>query len=142
MMTSRKWRIRSTETTNSLGGQPSYVLMPGHNSMFMPGEGANVRERSGFATHHFWVTQYQPDELYAGGKYPNHSGPGEGLPKWINDDQLLNGEDLVVWYTLGVTHVPRPEDWPVMPVHRTGFKLMPWGFFDRNPTIDLEDPLA
>ncbi|NJL98006.1 MAG: hypothetical protein HC924_03865 [Synechococcaceae cyanobacterium SM2_3_2] len=142
MMSSRQWRILSAETTNSIGGQPSYVLMPGHNAMFLPGEDANVRDRAGFATHHFWVTQYQPNELYAGGLYPNQSDAGEGLPKWISDDQPLNGEDLVVWYSLGVTHVPRPEDWPVMPVHRTGFKLMPWGFFDRNPTIDLEDPLA
>ncbi|MGY2725943.1 hypothetical protein ACVWY9_002036 [Thermostichus sp. OS-CIW-31] len=27
-----------------------------------------------------------------------------------------------------------------MPVHRTGFRLVPWGFFDRNPTINLAEP--
>ena len=39
--------------------------------------------------------------------------------------------DLVVWHTVGVTHVPRPEDWPVMPVEYCGFHLIPTGFFDR-----------
>ena len=30
---------------------------------------------------------------------------------------------MVVWYTFGVTHFVRPEDWPVMPVEYTGFML-------------------
>ena len=33
--------------------------------------------------------------------------------------------------------MPRLEDFPVQPVIRCGFKLMPSGFFDRNPGIDL-----
>lgn len=27
-------------------------------------------------------------------------------------------------YVFGVTHIPRLEDWPVMPVERIGFMLM------------------
>ena len=27
-------------------------------------------------------------------------------------------------YVFGVTHIPRLEDWPVMPVERLGFMLM------------------
>ncbi|MEN9251080.1 MAG: primary-amine oxidase [Thermostichales cyanobacterium BF3_bins_165] len=140
MGSNRKWAILSTSKTNAIGAPTGYVLMPGHNAMFLPLEGSNVRGRAGFATHHFWVTHYQPGELYAAGVYPNQSKPGEGLPSWISDNQSIAGEDLVVWYSLGVSHVPRPEDWPVMPVHRTGFKLIPWGFFDRNPTINLAEP--
>ena len=45
--------------------------------------------------------------------------------------------DIVVWHTFGVTHIPRPEDWPVMPVEYTGFTLVPFGFFDRNPALDV-----
>ncbi len=140
MMSNRKWAILSTSKTNAIGAHTGYALMAGPNAMFLPVEGSNVRDRAGFATHHFWATHYQPGELYAAGLYPNHSKPGEGLPEWSSDDQPLEGEDLVVWYSLGVSHVPRPEDWPVMPVHRTGFKLIPWGFFDRNPTINLAEP--
>jgi primary-amine oxidase len=43
----------------------------------------------------------------------------------------------VVWHTFGLTHFPRTEDWPIMPVDRTGFTLKPTGFFDRNPTLDV-----
>jgi len=43
-------------------------------------------------------------------------------------------------YTLGSHHLPRPEDWPVMPVQRVGFKLEPLGFFDQNPSLDVPPP--
>jgi primary-amine oxidase len=36
-----------------------------------------------------------------------------------------------------VTHIPRPEDYPVTPVESTGFVLSPVGFFDRNPALDV-----
>ncbi len=45
----------------------------------------------------------------------------------------------VVWHTFGMTHIPRPEDWPVMPVDVNGFVLRPVGFFDRNPTLDIPE---
>jgi primary-amine oxidase len=38
---------------------------------------------------------------------------------------------------MGVTHIPRPEEWPIMPVHHIGFQLLPAGFFDRNPALDV-----
>ena len=34
-------------------------------------------------------------------------------------------------------HFPRLEDWPVMPVDYAKFTLKPYGFFDRNPTLDV-----
>jgi primary-amine oxidase len=55
-------------------------------------------------------------------------------------DRSLEGTDTVVWYTFGHHHVPRPEDWPVMPVAAIGFSLRPCGFFDRNPALDVPPP--
>jgi primary-amine oxidase len=90
--------------------------------------------------HHFWATRYRPEELYAAGDYPNQSPgrePGDGLPRYAADDEPLLATDLVVWYTMIVTHVPRPEEWPVMPVSRHGFRLLPAGFFAANPALDV-----
>ena len=66
----------------------------------------------------------------ANGKVP------DGLPVWTSQDRSLDHQDVVLWYTFCVTHAPRPE-WPVMPVHGAGFKLLPAGFFDRNPALDV-----
>jgi primary-amine oxidase len=34
-------------------------------------------------------------------------------------------------------HIPRPEDWPVMPVERIGFTSSRSVFFDVNPSLDV-----
>ena len=48
----------------------------------------------------------------------------------------------MLWHTFGLTHFPRPEDWPVMPVDYARFTLKPYGFFDRNPTLNVPAPTA
>lgn len=97
---------------------------------------APIRKRARFLDHHLWATAYRPGELYAAGDFPNQHPGGEGLAKW-SDGEPLAGKDLVLWYVLGVTHVPRPEEWPVMPTAKVGFQLAPAGFFARNPSLDV-----
>jgi primary-amine oxidase len=98
---------------------------------------SSVGKRAGFARHNLWVTPYAPDERRASGEFPNQHEGGDGLPAWTAADRALEDTDVVLWYTFGVTHFVRPEDWPVMPVEYTGFTLMPVGFFDRNPALDV-----
>ena len=71
------------------------------------------------------------------GVYPNQSKGGEGLPQFVSNNESIENTDVVVWYTLGVTHIPRPEEWAVMPVTHVGFKMIPGGFFSRNPALDV-----
>jgi len=101
---------------------------------------SSVGQRAAFATRNLWVTSYAADERRAAGDYPNQHPGGAGLPQWTAADRSLVGTDIVVWHTFGVTHVPRPEDWPVMPVEYCGFQLVPVGFFDRNPALDVPPP--
>ena len=42
-------------------------------------------------------------------------------------DAPLAGADPVAWYCFGVTHVVRPEDFPIMPCEVVGFALKPFG---------------
>jgi primary-amine oxidase len=86
-----------------------------------------------FLESQFWVTTYKEKELYPAGDYPNSQGIQDGLPQMVSDNESVEGKDVVVWYNMGITHIVRPEDWPVMNVHTIGFSLMPFGFFDRNP---------
>ena len=43
----------------------------------------------------------------------------------------------MLWYVFGIHHITRPEDWPMMPVDVVSFWLKPFGFFDRNPSLDV-----
>jgi primary-amine oxidase len=67
---------------------------------------------------------------------------GAGLQAFATPPESLGGAagtDVVVWQTIGMTHVPRPEDYPVMPTESISFKLVPHGFFDRNPALDAQE---
>jgi primary-amine oxidase len=87
-------------------------------------------------SRHLWVTQYDPTQKWPAGEIVNQNPGGDGLEAFTAGDRPLDGEDVVLWHTFGLTHFPRTEDWSVMPVDCTGFKLKPVGFFDRNPALN------
>jgi len=134
---SRKWIVTNPTARNALGHPTGYALLPGENAVPFAQPDSWVRRRAAFLDSHIWVTPYRASEMYAGGDYPNQSRGGDGLRRWTAANRDIHNHDIVLWYTLGITHNPRPEDWPVMPVHAAGFKLVPWGFFARNPAMDL-----
>ncbi|HEX2525273.1 MAG TPA: primary-amine oxidase, partial [Geminicoccus sp.] len=133
----RRWRIESAERVNRFGQLTAYELVPGANALPFADPASSIRRRAGFMDAHLWVTAYHPEELHAAGWYPNqHPGP-DGLPVWQAQDRGLDGTDLVVWYTANLHHLPRPEDFPIQPIVRIGFELVPFGFFDRNPALNV-----
>jgi primary-amine oxidase len=137
MQSARTWLIVNPAARNTLGHNTSYILVPGPNSLPYIAPSSQVRRRAGFINNHLWATRYHQEEMNAAGVYPNQSGGGDGLTRWAANNESLVGQDVVVWYTLGVTHIPRPEEWPVMPVTHVGFKMIPGGFFARNPALDV-----
>ena len=136
-LSGRYWLISNPSVQNQLGLPVSYKLVPGENILPFAHPESTVSKRAGFMRKHLWVTPFKPDEMGAAGPYPNQHPGGAGLPEWTKEDRAVDDTDIVVWYTLGHHHVPRPEDWPVMPVMYTGFNLLPVGFFDRNPALDV-----
>jgi primary-amine oxidase len=134
---SRSWHIFNPSVTNALGQPVSYKLVPAATPTLLARPEASVFRRATFASQNLWVTPYDPGQLHAAGRYPNQSGGGGGLPDWTAADRAIDDTDLVVWHAFGVTHIVRPEDWPVMPVESTGFWLVPNGFFNRNPALDV-----
>jgi len=137
---SRTWHVRSVSARNRLGRPTAYKLVPQANPVLLAHPQSPIARRAGFATEHLWVTVADPDERRAAGDYPNQHPGVDGLPRWTAADRPVADADVVLWHTFGVTHLPRPEDWPVMPVEHTGFHLAPAGFFDQNPALDLAPP--
>jgi primary-amine oxidase len=133
----RVWAVINTEKTNRMGAHPSYVLYPEGQPTLLAADESSVTARATFATKHLWVSQFSPDELWAAGPVVNQHPGGSGLPGYVGGDRNIDGTDIVVWHTFGLTHFPRLEDWPIMPVDYAGFTLKPHGFFDRNPTLDV-----
>ena len=134
---SRNWKVVNPTSKNKWGVPVAYKLLPAASPTLFAQQGSKVALRAAFASHNLWATPFNEDELSAAG--PNtvmHAGQG-GLAELTAGNRDIEDCDLVMWHTVALTHVPRPEDWPVMPVEYTGFHLMPVGFFDQNPTLDL-----
>lgn len=133
----RVWHITNPTKQNRLGRDVGYALHPEGQPVLLADPASSIAGRAAFATKHLWVTRYADDERYPAGDFVNQHPGQAGLPAFAAQDRNVDGEDVVLWHTFGLTHFPRPEDWPVMPVDYAGFKLKPVNFFDRNPTLDL-----
>lgn len=133
----RYWKVVNPQVQNRLGQPVGFKLMPGDNIRPFAHPEAPIMKRAGFLAQQLWVTPYDPDENFPAGPYPNQHPGGEGLPQWTAGDRDLDNTDVVLWYVFGHHHIPRPEDWPVMPTAYSGFTLKPVGFFDQNPALDV-----
>ncbi|HTU21222.1 MAG TPA: primary-amine oxidase [Gemmataceae bacterium] len=133
----RFWRVVNPQSKNSLGQPVAYRLVPGETCVLFADGSSAVLRRAGFLTKHLWVTPYQTSERFPAGDYPNQNPGGDGLPRWTAANRSIENTNVVLWYTFGHNHIPRPEDWPVMPVSCIGFSLRPDGFFDSNPALDV-----
>jgi len=131
------WRVASVSRKNHVGYPTSYQVMSGMNIHTLLSPDDYPRRRAGFIDHHLWVTPYRPEERYAAGDYPTLSEPGQGLPAWTRANRPIRDTDVVLWLTIGMHHLVRAEDWPVMPVLWHSFELRPFDFFNRNPALDL-----
>jgi primary-amine oxidase len=134
LTTVRRWLITNSSRTNALGQPTGYALIPGENAPPMQAPNSAPRRRAAFLDHHLWVTLADPRQMYASGEWVNLMREREGVATWTSGDRPIVDRDVVLWYTFSVVHLPRPEDWPVMPSHTAGFRLVPIGFFASNPT--------
>src|ERR1700712_5176977 len=103
---------------NPISQRPvAYKFIPSPTQLILADPESIVAKRAAFAHHHVWVTKYKDNELFAAGEFTNQSQIEEGgvADMAARQDDVEN-EDVVVWNVWGLTHNPRVEDWPVMPV--------------------------
>jgi primary-amine oxidase len=135
--TQRSWKVVNQHATNRLGTAVAYKLVPGACFPAMMDSGSAVFRRAQVMGHTLWVTPYDQDERWPCGEFVVQSEQDSGLPVWTAQNRSIEDTDVVLWYVFGIHHVTRPEDWPVMPVDTVSFWLKPFGFFDRNPALDV-----
>ncbi len=135
--TQRGWKIVNEGSLNHVGAPVAYKLVPGAALPHMLPEDSPVLRTAEALRHTLWVTPYHPDERWPCGQFPNQSVTDDGLPAWTAADRPIENTDVVLWYVFGIHHITRMEDWPIMPVDAVSFWLKPFGFFDRNPALDV-----
>ncbi|KAH8890097.1 copper amine oxidase [Thozetella sp. PMI_491] len=135
----RVFKVQNLGKKNPVSGKPvGYKITSPATQLLLADPNSIQAQRALFAQHHMWVTKYKDDELYAGGRYTLQSrrevnGLSDAAAR--NDDVL--NEDIVLWSVFGLTHNPRVEDWPVMPVEMLQVHITPSDFFTGNPALDV-----
>jgi primary-amine oxidase len=131
------WIFINPNVKGPIGHPTAYEIMPGVTAASLMDPEDGVQKAGGFSNHQLWVTPYRPDERWAAGPYVIGSKGTDGLAAWAKENRKIENTDIVAWYTMGFHHVPRQEDWPVMPMMWHEFTIRPFDFFPQNPVLDL-----
>lgn len=132
-------KIANTNKLNPISQRPvAYKFTPMPTQLILADPQSIVAKRAAFAHHHVWVTKYKDEELFAAGEFTNQSQLEiGGVADAVARNEDVENNDVVVWNVFGLTHNPRVEDWPVMPVEIHQLHLRPADFFERNPALDV-----
>jgi primary-amine oxidase len=133
----RGWKVVNDNVRNGLGTPVGYKLVPAGAFPPLLDRSSPAFRRAEVIGHTLWVTPYREDERWPCGEFPNLSERDTGLPVWTAQNRSIENTDVVLWYVFGIHHITRPEDWPVMPADIVSFWLKPFGFFERNPALDV-----
>ena len=119
----RRWRIVSAGKRHHASGQlTGYSIgVKGGATVALPRPEGWVGRRATFARNTLWVVREKEDEreggrMWPSGKFvPTREELVDSLARWVHDDgdENIENEDVLVYVTVGTTHIPRPEDWPV-----------------------------
>ncbi|KAJ9638621.1 hypothetical protein H2204_004097 [Knufia peltigerae] len=132
-------KMANANKINPISQRPvAYKFIPSASQLILADPESIVAKRAAFAHHHVWVTKYKDDELFAAGEFTNQSQVEKGgVADAVAREEDVENADVVVWNVFGLTHNPRVEDWPVMPVEIHQLHLRPADFFERNPALDV-----
>ena len=125
----RRWRIVSAGKRHHASGQlTGYSIgVKGGATVALPRPEGWVGRRATFARNTLWVVREKEQEdaalgggggrMWPSGKFVPQAReePADSLARWVRDDgdAKIENEDVLVYVTIGTTHIPRPEDWPV-----------------------------
>ena len=131
----RTWIVFNPSKLSPLGHASGFEIQPRDNTISaIPA--SRYGEPSSFVQRHFWATKYDAEQLYAAGKYPNQHPDDyhDDLVHYAGDESVYD-DDVVVWYSMGFTHVTRPEDFPIMPAETLAVDFKPHAFFKKSPAL-------
>ena len=114
--------IHDATLRNSRGSPSMYHLMPLR--------WGTAQHQEAFTKNDFWVTLYNPSEMFA-----------KDLPSYVSPPQSISNADIVVWYRGSIHHLVRDEDGEFVggafrgEAHLmwTSWVLKPHNLFDRTP---------
>src|SRR5262249_46987678 len=107
------WIIYNPKSLSQLGRPAGYAVVPMDSTPTTFPRSDEKGEQS-FTFSQLWATPYREGQLFANGSYPTQAPKtyADTLYHYAANEPIFD-RDIVVWYSFGSTHVPRPEDYPL-----------------------------
>ncbi|KAJ4212744.1 hypothetical protein NW759_011384 [Fusarium solani] len=138
--TGRTWDIINPNSRRG-GKLAGYKIVNNSCPPLLAQPGSLVHKRAAFAHKNLWVVPYRDYELFPAGDYVCRSTGETGHPfnqtieDWVNRNESIDNTDIVCYIQFGLTHFPRAEDFPIMPVEPVSVIMRASNFFEKNPAL-------
>ncbi|KAH6648202.1 primary-amine oxidase [Truncatella angustata] len=135
--------VNHATKTNKWGTNRGYRIVPGRSNVHLTTLNSPFsRNNSQFSKSQLAVTRQHDTEVWANSIQNLNMPykPQQDFSKFF-DGESIEGEDLVVWFNLGMHHFTRSEDVPVTLYNEAVSSIMfaPQNFFDRAQDGDLQN---
>ncbi|GMH38438.1 hypothetical protein BSKO_06322 [Bryopsis sp. KO-2023] len=135
------WTFNNDFMTNSVGQPRGYSISHGLTSSQLLPETHPFTKAMAWTKYHLAVTKYKDSEPRShAGLYdmPIPQKPVVNFDDFLDDESIV-AEDLVGWVMVGLQHVPRSEDVPLISNFGTNFHIKPWNYFEELVSMDMGD---
>jgi primary-amine oxidase len=119
----RRWRIVNSGRQHYASGKDvGYAIgLKGAMAPMMMQHDSWAAKRATFLNQALWVCRdveghdSGSERIWPSGKYvpQSRTTPNDSIGQWVLGKKETVDEDILVYVTMGTTHIPRPEDWPV-----------------------------
>ncbi|KAI7777849.1 hypothetical protein LA080_002972 [Diaporthe eres] len=132
------YAIVNKEAKNQYGEAPGYRIMPAAGVASLTIQNSSLAQNSvNHADHHFYVTKQKDTEARASNPY-NLLDPADPV---VNFAKVFNGEsldqqDVVVWFNLGMHHMPHTGDLPntLFSTAHSAITIEPFNYLPGDPS--------
>lgn len=132
------YAVVNSDALNPYGNPRGYRITPSSSTIHLTVENStNLANAANWATHDFFVTKQKDTEPRAAHSYNNQ----DVHDPMIDFDQFFDGEnleqeDLVIWFNLGMHHIPHTGDLPntVFTTAHSGLKIVPMNYLPGDPS--------
>ncbi|KAH9489191.1 hypothetical protein Btru_044455 [Bulinus truncatus] len=128
--------------TKSNGIKGYRIALSGASKQYLPDSQGNEQAIT-WARHQLVVTKHKDEEFSSSSNYAMFDGadPVVDFSNFYLDDDNIVDEDVVVWLTCGMHHIPHTEDLPVTPAvgNHLSFFLLPHNYFPSDPATQSRD---
>lgn len=133
-----QFTIVNLDEKNAYGEHRGHRLLPSSGTIHRTvGNSSNLINAANWAKHDVFVTRQHDTEPRSSHPYQSQdiANPLINFEAFFNSEPLVQ-EDLVVWFNLGMHHVPHTGDLPntVFTTAHSGLQIMPLNYLNGSPS--------